>query len=111
MTDIPTIDREELRAALEAGSLVVLDAQGDGWHARERLPGAIRARPHDLVWLAGLLPQGKETPVAVYCWSETCFASGLTAEWLAARGYSNVRRYVGGKRDWIEAGLPVEADE
>ena len=111
MPDVRTIDRDELRAALESGALVALDAQGEGWYERERLPGAIRARPDDLLWLAGVLPKGKDTPVAVYCWSDTCVASRLTAEWLATHGYSNVRRYVGGKRDWVVAGLPLEGPE
>jgi len=30
---------------------------------------------------------------------------------LAAQGYTNVREYVAGKKDWREAGLPVERDE
>lgn len=25
-------------------------------------------------------------------------------------GYTNVKDYAGGKQDWIDAGLPVEAD-
>jgi len=29
---------------------------------------------------------------------------------LAALGYTNVRDYVGGKEDWIDAGLPVEGN-
>jgi rhodanese-related sulfurtransferase len=27
---------------------------------------------------------------------------------LAAQGYTNVREYVAGKKDWREAGLPLE---
>jgi rhodanese-related sulfurtransferase len=27
---------------------------------------------------------------------------------LAAQGYTNVREYVEGKKDWREAGLPLE---
>jgi rhodanese-related sulfurtransferase len=29
---------------------------------------------------------------------------------LAALGYTNVREYVQGKKDWREAGLPLERD-
>jgi len=25
-------------------------------------------------------------------------------------GYQNVRDYTGGKKDWIDAGLPIESD-
>jgi rhodanese-related sulfurtransferase len=27
---------------------------------------------------------------------------------LGQLGYTNVRHYAGGKRDWVEAGLPIE---
>jgi rhodanese-related sulfurtransferase len=27
---------------------------------------------------------------------------------LAARGYDNIREYAAGKKDWIDAGLPME---
>ncbi len=27
---------------------------------------------------------------------------------MAAMGYTNVREYVEGKKDWIDAGLPME---
>jgi hypothetical protein len=29
---------------------------------------------------------------------------------LAAMGYANVREYEGGKKDWIDAGLPLTKD-
>lgn len=107
----PAIGREELLASLQDHSVVALDAQGEGWFERQHLPGALRARPQDLDGLEQRLPAGRDTPVAVYCWSETCTASQLTAQHLIDNGYRHVRRYVGGKRDWIEAGLPLEGTE
>jgi len=107
---VATIHRDELATAIEAGTIVVLDAQGPGWFEREHLPCAIRARPEDLGYLEQRLAKGKDTPLIVYCWSESCVASALTAEYLVGVGYRDVRRYVGGKRDWIEAGLPIEGD-
>ncbi len=35
--------------------------------------------------------------------------SRLAAERLAALGYTNVRDYHEGKKDWMGAGLPLEA--
>ena len=110
MSSVPTIGRAELHDAIRAGSIVALDAQGDGWYEREHLPTAVRARPHDLAGLARRLPDGKDTAVAAYCWSETCTGSQRTAEHLIGLGYTNVRRYAAGKRDWIQAGLPLEGD-
>jgi rhodanese-related sulfurtransferase len=108
---MPTINRQELHDAIKDRAIVPLDAQGAGWYEREHLPTAVRARPQDLAELEHRLPGGKGTPLAVYCWSETCTASQLTAQHLIELGYRQVRRYVAGKRDWIEAGLPLEGDE
>lgn len=109
-TEETTIARDELADAIASGAVAVLDAQGAGWFERERLPGAIRARPQDLAGLERRLPAGKRTPVVVYCWSETCVASEWTAQHLVELGYRHIRRYVGGKLDWMRAGLPVEGE-
>lgn len=37
-----------------------------------------------------------------------CHASADAARELAALGYTNVRYYPGGKKDWTTAGLPAE---
>jgi rhodanese-related sulfurtransferase len=43
----------------------------------------------------------------VYCASSTCRNSDIAANQLDALGYTDVRVYVEGKQDWIEAGLSV----
>ena len=111
MSAVPTIGRAELDKAIRDGTIVALDAQGEGWYEREHLPTALRARPHDLADVERRLPAGKDTLLAVYCWSETCTASQQTAEHLIVLGYTHVRRYPAGKRDWIEAGLPLEGTD
>lgn len=104
----PPIERFELLEALAWDSITLLDAQAPGWFERERIPGAVRALPEDLDSLEDALPNGRDTEVAVYCWDESCSGSALIAQMLIERGYGRVRRYRGGKRDWIAAGLPVE---
>ncbi len=49
----------------------------------------------------------RRAEVVVYCWSETCRASAVATSALRELGYGNVRRYVAGKKDWMEAGLPI----
>ena len=34
----------------------------------------------------------------------------MAARELAALGYKNVREYVEGKQDWIQAGMPAEGE-
>jgi rhodanese-related sulfurtransferase len=104
----PPIDRLELLELLAWDSIILLDAQAPGWYERERIPGALRALPEDLDSLADCLPHGRDTQVVVYCWDLSCSGSAVIAQMLVERGYRRVRRYRGGKRDWIEAGLPVE---
>ena len=105
------IDREELIGELERDSITLLDAQAPGWFERERLLSARRALPEDLDRLETALPHGRETEIAVYCWDKDCGSSTFIAEQLIERGYTRVRRYPGGKRDWLAAGLPVERGE
>lgn len=102
------IDRTELQAKLEGGAVRLLDAQGPGWFEREHLPGAIEGRIDDPDGTIAALGGDLHGEIVVYCSSETCTGSALAATLLEGRGYRNVRRYVGGKQDWIDAGLHVE---
>ncbi len=54
-----------------------------------------------------MLPD-KDAEIVVYCMNVGCSASGEEARELEEMGYSRVLHYVGGKQDWIKAGLPVE---
>ena len=53
----------------------------------------------------------EDTEAIVYCAGPECHASEDAARELAEMGYSKVRRYVGGKKDWMDAGFPVMSDE
>lgn len=103
-----TISREELRRKLERGGVLLLDAQAPGWYEREHLPGAQKIPEADLARRMQEIAPGRGSEIVVYCWSEACTASAIAAQTLRGLGYRNVRRYVGGKKDWMEAGLGVE---
>lgn len=102
------IEREELRAKLDEGAIRLVDAQAPGWYEREHLPGALRASADDVDGLLAALGPDRGTEIAVYCWNAACTGSAYVAEQLETVGYRNVHRYVGGKQDWVDAGLPVE---
>ncbi|MGI8683884.1 MAG: rhodanese-like domain-containing protein [Acidimicrobiales bacterium] len=51
----------------------------------------------------------KDRQIVTYCSNTACNNSSVAETRLRALGYRNVRKYPGGKQDWIEAGLPVEA--
>lgn len=101
------ISRDGLRLELERGTVVLLDAQAPGWYERERLPGALKMPDRDLERRIAEIVPDRSAEIVVYCWSETCSASEAAASELRALGYRNVRRYAGGKRDWMEARLPI----
>ena len=87
---------------------VLVDALAPMSYARTHLPGAINLPPD---WVDERGPRrirDLETPVVVYCASSTCDTSVSVGLRLIELGYRNVRHYVEGKRDWLEAGLPVE---
>ena len=108
MTD--TITRDEIRARLDRGDAITLvEALPPRYFDEAHLPGAINI-PHDRVReLAPSLLPDKNAAIAVYCASTECNNSKIATDLLRSLGYGNAREYVDGKKDWIEAGLPVEA--
>jgi rhodanese-related sulfurtransferase len=101
--------REELWQRIESGDeFVLVDALAPMSFAHSHLPGAINLPPE---WVdergSRRIPE-LDTEVVVYCATSTCDSSVLVGNRLVELGYRNVSHYAGGKRDWIEAGLPVE---
>lgn len=106
-----TITREQLQRRLTSPSTPVLvEALPEKYYRDGHLPGALHV-PHDRVEaLAPTVVPNKEAEVVVYCASETCQNSHIAARTLEDLGYVNVSVYAGGKKDWVNAGLPVERD-
>jgi rhodanese-related sulfurtransferase len=104
-----TIQREELAARIERGeTFVLLEALPDKYFRAGHLPGA-RLFPHDqAAALAADMIRDMDAPVVLYCASDTCNNSHEAAETLTRLGYRDVSVYAGGKKDWTEAGLPLE---
>jgi rhodanese-related sulfurtransferase len=105
-----TIDRLQLLARLATmPQPILVEALPAKYFADGHLPGA-RHLPHDEVRAraATVLPD-RHAPVVVYCASATCQNSHIAAQVLEQIGYTDVAVYAGGKKDWTEAGLPIEA--
>jgi len=103
------IDRVQLQAALRAvPQPVLVEALPRKYYDAGHLPGA-RHMPHDETRaLAPVVLPDQQAEIVVYCASDTCQNSHIAARVLAQMGYSNVAVYAGGKKDWSEAGLPLE---
>ena len=109
MATLPQISRDELQQKVEAGDrFVLVDALAPMSFARSHLPGAINL---PLEWVDDRGPRkipDLDLEVVVYCVDVDCDSSVLVAERLIELGYRNVRHYPGGKREWVEAGLPLD---
>ncbi len=104
------ISREELKAALDAGTVTVVDALGGEYYAKQHLPGALPLAPAELDAKAAqeLLPD-RSAAIVTYCSNPACANSTQVADRLTALGYTDVRKYREGIEDWTAAGLPTES--
>ncbi|MDQ6909448.1 MAG: rhodanese-like domain-containing protein [Actinomycetota bacterium] len=102
------ITRDDLRAAIAARDVVVLEALPQTYFEKEHLPGARNLPLEDIEKLAPKLIPRMDSAVVTYCVNAACNNSAIAARRLEALGYVNVRKYPDGKQDWVEAGLPVE---
>jgi len=102
------ISREDLRTAIDAGTVTVVDALGGDYYAKQHLPGAIALVEADVERLAPILLPDKTAAIVTYCSNEACPNSQQVANRLARLGYTNVRKYREGIQDWVQAGLPVD---
>src|SRR5437879_2125741 len=102
---ITEVGRDEVKQKLDhPKKFVLVEALPPDHFHKLHLPGAINI-PVDQIRnrASELLP--REAEIIVYCAGPACRASDDAARELTEMGYSNVRRYSGGKQDWVEAGL------
>jgi rhodanese-related sulfurtransferase len=108
--DLAPITRDQLWQKIEAGDeLVLIDALAPMSYAHSHLPGAINLPPD---WVDERGPRripDLDAEIVVYCASSTCDSSAEVGNRLVELGYRNVQHFVGGKKDWVEAGLPLES--
>ncbi|MBB5782548.1 rhodanese-like domain-containing protein [Nonomuraea jabiensis] len=103
------ITRDDLAAAIEAGTVTVVDALGGAYYAQQHLPGAVPLAPADVDAQASALLPDKNAAIITYCSNPACPNSGQVADRLTALGYTDVRKYREGIEDWTAAGLPVQS--
>lgn len=97
------IDRDELKARLAAGEIVVVDVREEHEFAAGRIPGAI------------LLPLSRFDPASLPGEAErivfSCAAGVRSLHAIAmarSAGIEANAHYPGGFKDWLAAGEPVE---
>lgn len=105
-----TIDTDTLRDWQKQRRVFTLvDTLPADTFAEGHLPDAINIVSDDIVDEAPRRLPDKQATIVMYCASESCKRAGLAAERLADLGYSQIIHYVGGKKAWVAAGLPLES--
>jgi len=106
---ISTITRGELKAKMDRGDrFKLVETLPEAEFKKQHLPRAINLPVERIRELDPHILPNKHENIVVYCADSSCPASDIAARDLTVRGYTNVQRYVGGKRDWIDAGLATE---
>ena len=103
----PDISLEDLKAAIAAKKVTLLDVNGPVTYANGHIPGAIDYTAH-LTDLARVLPADKSALIVAYCGNEHCGAYARAAEAASKLGYTDVRHFRPGIAGWKGSGEPVE---
>ena len=104
---IKKIDIETLKEKLEKDELVLIDVLDPEKFQESHIKGAIN------IPLQKIASEAKDRfdhneMIVVYCSDKDCTASPTAARKLEEVGFANVYHYPGGKKEWKEAGLPME---
>ena len=107
------LGKDRLRALLETGAIVLIDARSAHEFEEGHLPGAINIPYDNFVDyyndLVDLVPM--DADVVAYCRSVTCDLSDNLAQELQLAGYEKVLVYRGGWQEWTEAAYPTDGPE
>ena len=103
----PSISHDDLKAAIAAQKVTVLDVNGTESFNEGRIPGAIDYIAQKKK-IASLLPKNKDALIVAYCGNEYCPAYLAAATTARELGYTNVKHYAPGIDGWKKSGAKVE---
>lgn len=105
------ITREELKAKIDRGDdFTLFEVLPHMYFRKHHLPTAKNLPPTQVATLVPELVPDRAAEIVLYCWDDDCPTSGWARTELEAMGYTNIREYSGGKKEWIDAGLPMVKD-
>lgn len=102
------IGREELKEALDASGVVLIDARPAEEYSYLHIRGALNVPIGRIEELAATLDP--DSPIVVYGQDAGSAESAVAADKLNTLSFANVLRYQGGLDDWMEAGYGVEGE-
>jgi rhodanese-related sulfurtransferase len=105
--DYADISIAELKSAIAAKKVALVDVNGADSYKEGHIPGAVLYTGKDA--LAKQLPADKGTLVVAYCGGPSCNAYRSGAKAAEALGYANVKHLGAGIYGWKAAGEKLEA--
>lgn len=101
--EFPDISIDDLKSAIKAGKVTVIDVNGSKSFEKGRIPGAVdfAAVQKDL---GSVLPKDKNALVVAYCGGPSCKAYTKAANAAEKLGYKNVKHLSAGISGWLQAG-------
>lgn len=103
----PEIQINELKSAIAAKNVTVLDVNGTDSYKEGHIPGAIDFTANKEK-LASVLPKDKHALVVAYCGGPKCNAYEAAAKAAKQLGYTNVKHLTAGISGWQAAGEKME---
>ena len=105
--EFPDISIDELKSAIEAKKVTVIDVNGASSYKAGHIPGAI-SFAEKKAELAKTLPSDKGALVVAYCGGPTCNAYSAAAKAAKELGYTNVKHLSAGLSGWKAANAPLD---
>jgi rhodanese-related sulfurtransferase len=102
-----TIKKEELQQKMADEQFHLVEVLDSVAYNKEHIKGA-KNIPLEKIGSEATELFDKDDQIVVYCSDYDCTASPTEAKKLDALGFKNVYDYEGGKKEWKEAGLPME---
>ncbi len=105
--DVPDITIPELKQAIDAKKVVVIDVNGTASYQKGHIPGAVNFEASRSN-LQSVLPADKNALIVAYCGGPKCGAYKEAAEAAQKLGYTNVKHLSAGISGWKSAGEKTE---
>jgi rhodanese-related sulfurtransferase len=99
----PDVTIKELKAAIDAKTVTLLDANGTDSFKAGHIPGAIDFEAQGKN-LSSVLPKDKKALIVAYCGGPQCKAYQSAAAAAEKLGYKNVKHLSAGISGWEKAG-------
>ena len=103
----PDVSIKELKGAIQAKKVTVIDVNGSDTYKEGHIPGAIDFEAN-AEKLEKVLPKDKNALIVAYCGGPQCMAYKQAAKKAVAMGYTNVKHLSAGISGWKQAGEKVE---